>query len=353
MADDSDHDDLLTRLNALKAPTKAPRAVEPAIPHPSIRPANADDDIVSRFRRLASGSGPSPERPQGPAPSAQSRIDDVVADLPSERVHNDEDDQSLDDLLKELGADQSSWMNVPEEDRISDLLKEAKAALPQETPENQGPEHSQERPEVDLRQDQLGEESAEQARSQDEQDEKDADDYIAQVMADIELQKKQGTFKEDDSSSEAGQVEEQKATGQDKVQTPARPVREASPLDDLPSAPLTAPVIASIEDGELEARFASLSLPSTPSNRPTSKKPAAGAKAKSNLPTYTDEDIESWCVICNEDATVRCLGCEGDLYCQECWNEGHRSPDAGYEERTHKAVVYTRGEGKRKSLAAA
>ncbi|XP_046401672.1 abscission/NoCut checkpoint regulator [Ischnura elegans] len=37
-----------------------------------------------------------------------------------------------------------------------------------------------------------------------------------------------------------------------------------------------------------------------------------------------DEDLESkkfpWCVICNEDATVKCLECE-DLYCNSCFTE--------------------------------
>lgn len=357
--------DLLARLDALKAPTKAPSPpAAPSEPHPSIRPSNTNDDIAARFRRLASGRSSSSlgRQPWETGASSQSKLEDVVASLPSERVQNVEDEQSLDELLKELGEDQSSWLNnASEEDRVSDLLKEAKAALP---PQRDGDRDSTQEDGYKatagrLDKEQIEIESEEQIRHQDEKDEKDADDYIAQIMADVELQKKQGTYMEDDSDSTGDQTEEggSKSKPADITQAQARSAREPTPLDDLPSAPSTAPVLASISDSDLEDRFASLSLPSTPSNKPTSAKPpSTGAKAKSNLPIYTDEDIESWCVICNEDVTIRCLGCEGDLYCQECWDEGHTGPEAGYDERRHKAVVYNRGEGKEKrkrSLAAA
>lgn len=33
----------------------------------------------------------------------------------------------------------------------------------------------------------------------------------------------------------------------------------------------------------------------------------------------TDDDILTWCVICNEDARLKCLDCDGDIYCLECF----------------------------------
>lgn len=35
------------------------------------------------------------------------------------------------------------------------------------------------------------------------------------------------------------------------------------------------------------------------------------------------EEIENWCCICNEDANVKCEGCDLDPYCSNCWAEGH------------------------------
>lgn len=71
---------------------------------------------------------------------------------------------------------------------------------------------------------------------------------------------------------------------------------------------------------------------------PTPPTAAPRAPACQKDTKFTDAEIESWCIICLADATIRCLGCAGDLYCQTCWKEGHTEPDAGYEERQHKAV---------------
>jgi hypothetical protein len=34
-----------------------------------------------------------------------------------------------------------------------------------------------------------------------------------------------------------------------------------------------------------------------------------------------------WCVICNEDASLRCVDCDGDLYCRRCFAECHSEFD--------------------------
>jgi len=45
-------------------------------------------------------------------------------------------------------------------------------------------------------------------------------------------------------------------------------------------------------------------------------------------PSSTTEPEElPWCVICNEDAKLRCQGCGGDLYCPNCYREFHEDED--------------------------
>lgn len=57
---------------------------------------------------------------------------------------------------------------------------------------------------------------------------------------------------------------------------------------------------------------------------------------------YTDADQKSWCIVCLDDATVRCIGCDDDVYCASCWRDMHIGPSAGYEERGHQRVKFVR-----------
>ena len=77
-----------------------------------------------------------------------------------------------------------------------------------------------------------------------------------------------------------------------------------------------------------DSAFDGPELPSAPTTALRGKQPA-----KARLPT--NEEIETWCVICCSDAAVRCFGCDKDLYCWGCWREGHMGEDAGLEEKEH------------------
>ena len=76
------------------------------------------------------------------------------------------------------------------------------------------------------------------------------------------------------------------------------------------------------------------SLPSAPTDLPAKKTALTVSKP--------DDDVETWCSICLADASVRCIGCDRDLYCMGCWREGHTGEDAGLEERTHKWERYSK-----------
>ncbi|KAJ0122423.1 zinc fyve domain containing protein [Diaporthe amygdali] len=118
--------------------------------------------------------------------------------------------------------------------------------------------------------------------------------------------------------------------------------------------PVPAPGAESTEDDPFEssiaARLAALKgaaapihtdafgLPSAPTFQPEDNRPAPKYKAAVGRAGYTDADQKTWCIVCLEDGTIRCLGCDeggGDIYCARCWREMHVGPSAGYDERGH------------------
>lgn len=75
-------------------------------------------------------------------------------------------------------------------------------------------------------------------------------------------------------------------------------------------------------------------LPSAPTFQPEDR-PVPGVVKKASKAGFSDEDMKTWCIVCLEDATVRCAGCDGDVYCARCWKDMHVGPSAGWDERGH------------------
>jgi hypothetical protein len=374
-------DDLLTRLNALKKSSvslgtnyNASIATSPS-PQPT-------DDLAARFARLGSASpsnSPHPSRTTSTnvthtlvvAPGAPSYLEGISEGIGGNNVDfNEEDEKSLEELLgelKETMGDKAEWeLSNKEQQDVGKLLKDMKKILPEVvnsraqdaktsgTRSKQGPAErltDWETIEVNVGGGEVTAEGVDEDTDQDEQEKKptedeEAADVVARVMAELEISKKYDPPspppEADKSSDIAGRKDDQ----------------DDGDLS-LPSAPTDIPEddferTKAIEDA-FTARLAALSapspsqtdslgLPSAPSFSPR-KKPAIGT----NLQQRIDDETDTWCIICQDDATLKCLGCDGDLYCQLCWTEGHRGESAGFEERRHKVLLFER---KKKQAAA-
>jgi hypothetical protein len=344
-------DDFLARLNALK-----PSSV--SLGSSSVTPSSASkpkDDLAARFARLGSASpssSPQPSRTTSSndisapvaAPGAPSHLGGIAEGIGGNHVEfNEEDEKSLEELLGELKetiGDKEQWdLSSKEQQDVGKLLKDMKRILPEVVNSRAQDAAAKEArgPKEELT-------DWESITSKKATEEEEADDIIARVMAELEISRKYDPPSPPPEDSHDSDPQDQKHD-------------QASQKDDdndlsLPSAPTALPEddferTQAIEDA-FTARLAALStpspsqtdslgLPSAPSFSPR-KKPPIG----SNLQSRIDDEIDTWCIICQDDATLKCLGCDGDLYCQLCWTEGHRGDSAGFEEKMHKVVLYAR-----------
>jgi hypothetical protein len=262
--------------------------------------------------------------------------DGTPLDIPE--LQNEGNDKTIEELLAELGPEDTWTLGKDEETDIQTLLKNAQGTLdqPDEDTAQNSKKHSL--PTVDTSPFQPEPDSAPSSPSKSCPIDEEADETLQRLLDEIALDPTLGTVLDQaDGDHEAGLS---LPIAPEKDLVPPPPYATASNSEDI--------------DSSLAARFASLGIP--PSSSSTDDDalglPSVPTGIKNRKPTPSsappEDVIDTWCIICLDDANLKCLGCDGDLYCTKCWMEGHRSEDAGYEERKHKAVEYVKGGGLKK-----
>ncbi|KAH8682453.1 hypothetical protein BX600DRAFT_430333 [Xylariales sp. PMI_506] len=260
------------------------------------------------------------------------------------------DDQTLEELLEELGADEQWLEEVAAEvahgkdedhQRVIALLDELHSASPK-SPINSDFTHSKN--DVNDPASSDGEDD-----SDGEQMKKEVDHALMQAVDEAEWESRNAD-KSDVLPLSPAPVAKSGITsprsGLD-TNTPALPAvpskltdqPETEEHDDGFEADIASRMAALRGLGSTERSLPSaptsavdeLSLPGVPAFAP-GERPVKGVYKR---PGFTDEDMKTWCTVCLEDGTVRCIGCDNDVYCTRCWKEMHVGPRAGYDERGH------------------
>lgn len=242
--------------------------------------------------------------------SSQSAQDDVDALFQT-------DDKALEEML--AGIDTPQPEDEPKEENVQALLEQLSASVPKDTDQRN-------------------------AREKDDSDDSDGekmgrevDDVISRFKDEIELDARNPPEEEDEEPPEAEEGTNDNAD----LALPSVPAN-LDISEDTSQRP------KGIDD--ITARMAALRAPSTSDDLPSvpTSKPTKRVNRLTSKTNYTDDDVDSWCTVCLEDATLRCLGCDDDVYCTRCWREMHIGPSAAWDDRSHKAVQFTRNKKEKK-----
>lgn len=283
-------------------------------------PPNNDDALLARLNKLKQSSISFNSSRSLTAPAGAAELDNTPEDLIArfERLHGRKSDHeqsslaefpnddgscppspTIEELLAQLDPEDQYRIGSTDLEEGRELLAEAKRTLADENSSTQNVKRISSA--VSLSR---SPEEPTEAIEPEQNEEAEAETSLQQILDEVELERQQKAVSTVSSSPS------------DRVPTP----QASAPPDSFASL-----VFPSIPDLPLP----SSSFPSAPTATPSTRKPTMQS------PGFSDKDIDSWCIICCANATVRCFGCDGDLYCWGCWREGHVGEDAGLEEKNH------------------
>ena len=279
----TDADRLLARLNALK-----PSSVTlEDTPHLHDATTNNDaretpDDLIARFQDLYGR--------------------DKSSDLPAERRSSAGSDKdplpspTIEELLAELESNDSLRVNEADQQEARDLIVEAKLVMPLDKDhlKDSGTKNGETLPDP-----------SQTSSKENYNEDAEAQAALQRLLDEAELEPEGG---------DATMTVPMESSGS-RERTREQPLHSFAALQ-FPSVPE--------DDND------TLNLPSAPTAAPS-----RSGKTKPKPAGISDEEINTWCVICCNDASVQCFGCDKDLYCWGCWREGHTGESAGPEERHH------------------
>ena len=281
-------------------------------------PLNPDDNLLSRLNKLKPSSVSFDSSNSLALPARASERDDTPEDLiaPFERLHGRNstghkqfsspestvDDIScppsptIEELLAHLDPEDQYKINSTDLEKGKELIAEAKRTLSDGGP---SPRKFTWRSSAASPSKSPGQSAL--TTEPEQGDEAEAEASLQRILSEVELERQQ------EATSTVSSINSDTMPA---LQAPAPPDSFASLVfPSIPESPL--------------------SFPSAPTAAPSSRKPTKQS------PKFSDEEIDSWCIICCANANVRCFGCDSDLYCWGCWREGHVGEDAGLEEKGH------------------
>ena len=327
---------LLARLNKLRKSTvkfssSTPRDGKPVV----LDKETGDSDLANRFLNLRNGANYCNKEDLAVHPA----LEDLKNDFHDENISSLSlsDVKDIRTLAQEVGSFKHGGLGKNEK-TTKEIEASAKVlasiATREVAREQDFPRSTNELPIGAASSSAQMEDGAKGFKRQENRDDKEADDYIARVIDELNVDDSPGSVTSKGSEQEQSQTRV-KGTEDRSYEYDNESIISSEALSTGSKGSDTGDSI------ELNTSAPTISLPDVPTFAPVPK-PSRQINAKSKVPMYDDEDIDSWCVICNDDATVKCLGCDGDLYCTGCWHEGHLTRDASYEERGHKKIKYQR-----------